>query len=291
MTLHYSLISAISTKITLNKELNKELAEISTWLKVNKLSLNSAKSKFMIFRKPQKQIKLPIVKINGIQIECVDNFNFLGVIIDKNLTWKNHLNKVSNKIVRIIGIMNKLKFTLPQNILINIYNSLIIPHINYCILLWGSENSRVFKLQKRAVRIIRKESRLSHTDPIFKELNLLKINDIYRLQLLKCYFKYEHNLLPKYFDVFNLRLNSEIHAHNTRNQHKLRIPFVKHNFAKACVRYQLTKTVNSMPRSITDKVHTHSFNGFSTYVKFIFLDTYATDCNISNCYVCSINLN
>ena len=51
----------------------------------------------MIFRKPQKQIKLPIVKINGIQIECIDNFNFLGVIIDKNLTWKNHLNKVSNK--------------------------------------------------------------------------------------------------------------------------------------------------------------------------------------------------
>ena len=112
-----------------NNNLNKELAEISTWLKVNKLSLNSAKSKFMIFRKPKKQIKLPIVKINVIQIKCVDNFTFLWVIIDKNLTWKNHLNKVSNKIVRIIGIMNKLKFTLPQNILINIYNSLIIPYI------------------------------------------------------------------------------------------------------------------------------------------------------------------
>ena len=95
---------------------------------------------------------------------------------------------------------NKLKFALPQNILINISNSLIIPHVNYCILLWGSENNRISKLLKRAVRVIRKES---HTDPIFKELNLLKINNIYRLQLLKCYFKYEHNSLPKYFDVFN----------------------------------------------------------------------------------------
>ena len=81
----------------------------------------------------------------------------------------------------------------------------------------GQQNSRVSKLQKRAVRIIRKESRLSHTDPIFKELNLLKINNIYRLQLLKCYFKYEHNLLPKYFDVFKFRLNSEIHAHNKKS--------------------------------------------------------------------------
>ena len=133
--------------------------------------------------------------------------------------------------------MNKLKFTLPQNILINIYNSLIIPHNNYCILFGGSENNRVFKLHKKVVRIIRKESRLSHTDPIFEELNLLKINDIYRLQLLKCYCKLEHNSLPKYFDVFNLGINSEIHYHNTRNQHKLRIPFVIHNFAKTCARY------------------------------------------------------
>ena len=172
----------------LNKnKLNKELAEISTWLKVNKLSLNSAKSKFLIVRKPQKQIKLPIVKINGLQIECVDNFNFLEVIVDKILLGKN---KVSNKIVRIISIMNKLKCTLAQNILQFSNNTTYY-------LLRSSENNRVSKLQKRAVRIIRKESRLCHTDPIFKELNLLKINDIYRLQLLKCYFKYEHNSLPK----------------------------------------------------------------------------------------------
>ena len=167
------------------------------------------------------------------------------MIIDKNLTWKNHLSKVSNKIVRIIGIINKLKFTIPQNILNNIYNSPIIPHSNHYILLWGSENNRISKLQKRAVRIIRKESRLSHADPIFKELNLLKISDIYRLQLLKCYFKYEYNSLPKYFDVFNFRLNSQIHTHITINQHKLRIPLVKHNFARASVRYQLPKTVNN----------------------------------------------
>ena len=77
----------------------------------------------MIFRKPQEQIKLPIVKINGIQIECVDNCNFLWGFIDKNFTWKNNLSKVSNKIVRIIGIINKLKITLPQNNLINNYSS------------------------------------------------------------------------------------------------------------------------------------------------------------------------
>ena len=128
--------------------MNKALSEINTWLKVSKFSLNSAKSKFMIFRKPQKQNKLPIVKINGIQIERVDNFTFLWVIIDKILTWKNHLNKVSNKIVRIIGIMNKPKCTLPQNILIDIYNSLIIPHINITIILWAAKTIEFISYKK-----------------------------------------------------------------------------------------------------------------------------------------------
>ena len=90
----------------LNKKniLTKELTKISTWLKVSTLSLNlhSAKSKFMIFRKPQIQVKVPIVKINGMQIESVNNFIFLWVIIDKNLTREKHSNKVSNKIVIIM---------------------------------------------------------------------------------------------------------------------------------------------------------------------------------------------
>ena len=92
----------------------------------------------MVFRKPQKKIKIPVIKINQKELEYVETFNFLGVNLDTNISWKSHLSKVSNKIVRIIGIINKLKFILPQNILSYIYNSLIMPHINYCILLWGS---------------------------------------------------------------------------------------------------------------------------------------------------------
>ena len=87
----------------------------------------------MVFRKPQKKIKIPVIKINQKELEYVETFNFLGVNLDTNISWKSHLSKVSNKIVRIIGIMNKLKFILPQNILSYIYNFLIMSHINYCI--------------------------------------------------------------------------------------------------------------------------------------------------------------
>ena len=129
--------------------LNAEVSKINMWFQLNKLSLNITKSKFMVFKATHKKIKIPVIKINQNELDHVETVNFLGVNLDTNISWKSHLCKVSNKIVRIIGIMNKLKFILSQNILSYIYNSLIMPHINYCILLWGHANKRIFKLQKK----------------------------------------------------------------------------------------------------------------------------------------------
>ena len=71
---------------TLNGNINKELCEIDKWLKLNKLSLNTTKSKFIIFHMPQKRVEIPLININNVNIECVANFDFLGVTIDKKLS-------------------------------------------------------------------------------------------------------------------------------------------------------------------------------------------------------------
>ena len=85
--------------------------------------------------------------------------------------------------------MNKLKYVFPQSALILLYYSLILPHINYCILACGTYTKGVFKLEKRAVRIITRSHYLSHTDPIFLHLKLLKVIDLYKLFQLKFYFE------------------------------------------------------------------------------------------------------
>ncbi|ELU10049.1 hypothetical protein CAPTEDRAFT_193350 [Capitella teleta] len=64
-------------------------------------------------------------------IQNVDHTNFLGIIIDKHLSFKPHINKVNTKISQITGILNRLKHQFPQHILLTIYQSLIIPHITY----------------------------------------------------------------------------------------------------------------------------------------------------------------
>ena len=120
----------------------------------------------------------------------VEDFNFLGLTIDQHMTWNAHIQKISNTISRSLGFMNRLKRYLPQNILHTIYNSLILPHINYSILVWGFKSSRISKLQKRAVHMISCSKYNAHTEPLFKSLNLLKVEDIFKIKILKFYYKY-----------------------------------------------------------------------------------------------------
>ena len=81
---------------------------------------------------PQKVIPCLFFSINGLQIENVYNFNFLCLTINYHLDWKPHLNSIGIKIARVIGLLRKLKYTLPTQVLRSIYNSLILPH-NYAL--------------------------------------------------------------------------------------------------------------------------------------------------------------
>ena len=88
----------------------------------------------MTFQRTNKNIQTLTLKINNINIEQVKELNFLGLIIDTNLNWKRHTDKISNACSKKIGILNKLKHVLSQQIKTLLYNSLIVPHINYCIM-------------------------------------------------------------------------------------------------------------------------------------------------------------
>ena len=79
--------------INKDMKLNDELHKVSEWLLVNRLSLNTDKTKCMIFHQCNKIVEIPNVKINNVEIECVNNFNLLGININKNLNWKHHTDK------------------------------------------------------------------------------------------------------------------------------------------------------------------------------------------------------
>ena len=158
--------------------LNNEIKLVSDWLSLNKLSLNTSKTKCMTFHSKKKTINSPILKIENTAIEHVQNFQFLGIMLNKHLNWDTHINHIAKKISKTIGILNRLKRTLPTFTLKTIYNSLINSHINYGILCWGYKSNKILKLQKKAVRVISNSKFNAHTQPLFKSLKILTINDM-----------------------------------------------------------------------------------------------------------------
>jgi len=265
--------------------LNRELNLVSKWLKLNKLSLNLSKTKAMLFSR-QRTIPLPEIFIDSHQVEFVNNFKFLGIVLQQNLKWNTHVDMISKKISKTLGIMRRLKKIVPLKTMLNIYNALILPHLNYGIIIWGGQDSRLFKLQKSAVRTITNSKYNAHTTPIFKNLKLLKLTDICALQDYKFCYKYENLLLPKYF-LTDMRCNRlRITSTTTRQFNSFRLPSVSHEFAKQAISFKFPKFFNNMNALIKDKIYTHSYDGFKKYVKFFFISTYDPICTIPNCYIC-----
>ena len=97
--------------------LNQELQKVNKWLLAIKLKLNVAKTKYMIFSKRNKNINPIYLNINNNVIEHVHQFNLLGLHLNSKLTWNTHIEEISKKISRTIGVLKKLQLTVPKNIL------------------------------------------------------------------------------------------------------------------------------------------------------------------------------
>ena len=134
---------------------------------------------------PQKLILQLHFYLNGSVIDYVTEFIFLGLTLDCNLNFKSHLKIIGTKISRVIGLLNKLKYIFPAYLLRMIYNSLILPHINYSLSAWGPNWHSIELLQKKAVRFVNFKPPVAHTEPILKNMNQLKLPDMYTFHLLK----------------------------------------------------------------------------------------------------------
>ena len=243
----------------------------------------------MIFHFKQKSPNLiPTLKleIDQIPIERVSTFNFLGIEIEETLSWHPHTEKIKLKLNRTIGVLRRLKSTLSSLILKTLYNSLILPHLQYGLLLWGSHLSDLVKPQKTAIRVVHKSAYRAHTEPLFKNLKLLKIDDLYIMTAVKFFYKYQKENLPLYFlNIFKGKTNP--HTHGTRNRFVERPNKPIHSTLESCPRYLIPKTVKNLPEIITNKLETHSLNGISNYLKNYLLSKYSLSCSIDNCFICA----
>ena len=121
----------------------QELHNVAYWLSANKLSLNTNKTKYILFDSNRKKInnnKRQSLYFKKKSMEQVKNMLFLGLHLNENLSWKPHMLALIKKLRRNIAIMYKLTFYLNKTNLLNVYYSMIVSHLRYGITVWKSNH-------------------------------------------------------------------------------------------------------------------------------------------------------
>ena len=208
---------------------SKDMVILTDWFKANKLSLNLSKTNCILFRPVGVQIQDDFrLVIGSNSIELVKDTKFLGLNIDEHLSWQTHLTKVRLKISSSLFMLRNASNQLPAEQKRQIYMSFINSHLVYGLLLWGpmapgGQLSKLFKQQKKAIRIVCDKPYNAHTPPLFKKQEILRLHDLIELETIKLMYKYVEKQLP--VPLLHLfESNSERHNYNTRGREDATVP-------------------------------------------------------------------
>ena len=232
----------------------------------------------MIFHRARikwSTITTPLL-LNGITLERLTFTKFLGVIIDDKLSFIRHITYIKSKISKGLGILLKARKYLNRKCLLNLYYSFIYPYLTYCVEVWGNTPDThidpLIRLQKKVIRIITFSLYLAHTEPLFKELNILPFPKVVIQRIALQMFKFTNKLLPSAISELFIS-NSAVYKYNTRNRTKLRQCFGKHEYMYRSFKFSAVY----IWIALLDSINTHSsYHTFKKTLKLFLLNNTLT---------------
>ena len=201
------------------RKINTDLKCLTHWLLANKISLNVTKTELIVFRKKTTGLSEYVkkIKLNGNRLYTSHEVKYLGVLLDEHLTWGPQILKVNASLSRANRLLSKARYFLPLNHLLQLYYGQFYSKMTYGCQLWGeniNENSQTSILQRKAIRIITFSDFQATTNPLFKELKMLKLTDV----ISTSHMLFVHNVLnqkvPNYLENFFMK-NEQRHSHDT----------------------------------------------------------------------------
>ena len=204
----------------------------------------------MVIQSASKKINNSLeLKIDGVVLSQATHCKFLGITIDESLSWKRQVSSINSKISWDLFAIKQLKKFLPKESLLTLYFSLLHPYLTYGIIAWGNASTNILRktetLHKKALTTIHK-SYNSHTDPLFKQSGILKVSDLYRLEVVLFMYDYVHTKLPLSFrNIF--KLNCDVYdVYVTRRAQMFHIPKTKSRFVVKLPLYNFPSTWNNL---------------------------------------------
>ena len=251
--------------------INHNISLVEQWFLANKLSINIIKTEAMLFSRKPIYFPLPPVILNNIEIPYNFTVKFLGLLIDFKLNWKTHIASIRSKLSSVCGVMYNVRNKIPTSVAKLIYNTIAHPHITYCNVIWSSAYLSNFcslrSTHKKLIRLILKKRRREHTSPLYKQLNILKFDDISKMQVLSFVFKSLHNIIHSPINYIYRDMN----RYNLRNPPILQIPFTRFKQTSLFVRVKGAVLWNDLPDFIRNSL---SVMSFKRKLKKYYLDSY-----------------
>ena len=144
----------------IGEKLTADMGKVPVWMEENRLTLNASKTKAMLFGSHFKLCKAtPLnVFIRDTPVEIVPSFKYLGLHFDQYLSWNLHVDQITKSVTKYTGLFYRIKKYLSQESFKIVYNSILLPRIYYCDVVWGNCSKylrdRIERLQTRSARAI-----------------------------------------------------------------------------------------------------------------------------------------
>ena len=231
---------------------NKEFSKTQKYIEANQMSLNLEKTQYMIFKPSKHKNKNQKfeLKSGSHQFKEVNEIKFLGLTIPSDLKFKTHYENVIKKMKKGIAALNLVKKILPEKTKLQIYNSLIKPHYEYCSIAWipglnKNQIKRIINIQKQGLRLVYSVRRYHHTAQLFIKSNVTRFDLLFKKSVIELFHKKHLGMLPKMIEE---KLNEFELSKNPRTRN-MKIP---HFYKKGDLFYEIVNCYNNLPEKIKE---------------------------------------
>ena len=236
---------------------NDAVARLSKWFMANKLSLSIDKTCYSVFGSKSSDVDDYDIKIDDTVLKSVKCTKYLGVLIDSELTWKEHIDHLYRKLLKFSGVFYRLRHILPYEVLKMIYFAFVYPQVLYGIEVYANTCKSYLKkltvLNNKLLRIVQNRHIKTRVANLYKTFNTLPVSALHHYQLLLFVHKclYCNHMMPNIFNGYFAR-NSSLYTRITRSYHKLHMYSVRSTYGLRCSRFKASQLWNNLPTKLTN---------------------------------------
>jgi hypothetical protein len=250
---------------------NEEIKKVARWFRANKMAVNVSKTKFIVFHTKGKTID------NSISLTYDDNepnqydpnlvssvgqiytnhpdkqyraYKLLGIYLDEHLSFDYHTHYLISKLNRSLYCINRAKNFITKQALKSLYFALIHSHLTYCPVITSCSSTqnlnKLFLVQKKAIRTISYKNYNAHTAPLFKELNILPLQQQFQFSKLLFMHSVIYNYAPPSFSNIWVTNGDQTQNYVLRNNDQLMVPHPRIELFKKSPLYSLPLLWNQL---------------------------------------------